>query len=367
MNIKLTIVNPRPGNNNTYPNAVFAQNVRYFLLLSWALFTLKVSAQTAPVEVVENTLKIGGLSEETFYYGFAEGDQLIFTFDEVNNKELKEVEIIEYPSSSKFMDYKTKRIGNKIITVNKTGIYKFRFANSALLGRVCKFRIQRIPSSDKYKTFNTSVYWRTVYDTTYREEEERYLVRIDTISEDFYSSMPQISSQNALNGNSNRQVIDFVLPHNTVSWSFYIGTGKKSKEALDKAQTSFLKSSSKALSTILNYGPMTALALTGVSYISAVQGEDNVKYWFLSDYYSVTQFQNNQTFMQYKKGDVINEACQMKSPLKGKVYIGLLNDNTFDPIAVIIKATAVVVNEQWGTRTVRRMLLSSREEAYLKN
>jgi hypothetical protein len=105
-----------------------------------------------PIDVAESTLKVGGLGDEVFYYGFAEGDQLIFNFEELKGKELKELEIIELPSSSKFMDYKTKKIQNKIINVNRTGIYKFRFANSAISGRICKFKIQRIPASEATKT-----------------------------------------------------------------------------------------------------------------------------------------------------------------------------------------------------------------------
>jgi hypothetical protein len=45
------------------------------------------------------------------YYGFAEGDQMIFSFEEL--KELKESEIIEMPTSSKFMDYKSIKFTNK--------------------------------------------------------------------------------------------------------------------------------------------------------------------------------------------------------------------------------------------------------------
>jgi hypothetical protein len=52
----------------------------------WAcicLFVFPSYAQT-PIDVAENTLKISPSSEEVFYYGFAEGDQLIFDFEEIN-------------------------------------------------------------------------------------------------------------------------------------------------------------------------------------------------------------------------------------------------------------------------------------------
>lgn len=330
------------------------------------IFSTQLFGQT-PVDIFESTLKVGSFGEEVFYYGFAEGDQLIFNFKEVNGKELKELEIIELPSSSKFMDYKTKSIENKTLNITKTGIYKFRFSNSAISGRICKFKIQRIPSSEATKNFNTSVYWKTIYDTTYTTENEKYLIKSDTSFENVYSANPQVSSQNAINGNSNSQVVDFVLPTNTVSWSFYIGTGQEAKLAYAKAEAEFTKTAAAALVKVPGYGPMAALALTGISYISKVQGKDNVKYWFLTDANSSLLFQNNQPFNQYKKGDVVNEATQMKSPLKGKIYLGILNDNTFEPIDVTIKVTAIIVTEQWGTRPVQKMHVASHQEAYLKN
>lgn len=335
-------------------------------IIACLTFSFKTETQPAIV-VAESTLKIGALGEEVFYYGFAEGDQLIFDFEEVNGKELKEIEIIELPSSSKYMDYKSKKIENKTIAITQTGIYKFRFSNSAISGRVCKFKIQRIPANEGTKGFNTSVYWRTLSDTTFFTEQEKYLVKADTSFSDFYSSNPQISSQNALNGNKNYQVLDFVIPDNTVSWSFYIGTGKKGSEEYDKSRDAFLKTTASAAVKIPGYGAMAALALTGVSYFGKVQGEDNVKYWFLNDANSAAQFQAGLPFTQYKKGDVINEACQMKYPLSGKVYLALLNDNTMDVLTVTIKATAVIVKEQWGTRPVVKQKITTRQEPYLKN
>lgn len=181
------------------------------LLLSLNFLPYLLFAQT-PVDVVENTLKIPGVGEEVFYYGFAEGDQLIFNFEEVNGKELKEIEILEHPSASKFMDYKTKKIENKTLNITQTGIYKFRFSNSALGGRICKFKIQRIPATDATKKFNSSVYWRTMYDTTYTPKNEKYLVSSDTSAVQVVDQLAKISSTNALNGNSNKTIVDFTLP-----------------------------------------------------------------------------------------------------------------------------------------------------------
>ena len=81
---------------------------KILLTSAFLILQLLAAAQT-PVDVAESTLKVGALSEEVFYYGFAAGDQLIFNFEEVKGKELKELEIVELPGTSKFMDYKTKK------------------------------------------------------------------------------------------------------------------------------------------------------------------------------------------------------------------------------------------------------------------
>lgn len=330
------------------------------------VFSFNSTSQTI-VDVAENTLKVSALGEEIFYYGFAEGDKLIFNFEEVNGKELKELEIIEMPESSKFMDYKTTKIENKTINVSRTSIYKFRLSNSALGGRICKIKIQRIPASDATKNFNSSVYWKTVYDTTYTPVQENYLIKTDTLAQTIVDQTAKISSQNALNGNSNKTIVDFSLPKGTISWSYYIGVGQEGKQAYNNASDNFYNTASKAALRIPGYGTMAALALQGVNYFNKVQGEDNVKYWFITDWDNVLLFKNGNTFYQYKQGDVVNDASQMKSPKQGMVYLGLLNDNIAEPIDVIIKATAIVVTQQWGVRTIQKMHVNSREVVYLKN
>ncbi|MBK9391878.1 MAG: hypothetical protein IPN68_17415 [Bacteroidetes bacterium] len=320
-----------------------------------------------PLDVAESTLKVNGMGEEIFYYGFAEGDQLIFNFREVNGKELKELEIIELPSSSKFMDYETEKVEDKIISIASTGVYKFRFKNSAIGGRVCELKIQRIPSSDATKNFNTSVFWKTIYDTTYLPTQEKYLVRSDTTVVSLVDQIAKISSQTAVNGNPNRIIVDFTLPENTVSWSYYIGVGNEGKEAYDAARTKFLNSASASVSTIPGYGTMAALALSGINYFTKAQGDDNVKYWFIRDWENVQAWKTGEAFYHYKQGDVINDASQMKSPGIGKVYLGLLNDNVIDPIDVVVKVTAITIVQQWDSRIVNKMNVTLHQVAYLKN
>lgn len=331
------------------------------ILLSFLFYQLSI-AQLKPIDVAENTLKIGRFGEEIFYYGFAEGDKMIFSFEEANGKELKEIEIVELPSSSKFMDYKTNRIQNKTITINRTGIYKFRFANSAISGRVCRFKIQRIPASDVTMNFNTSVSWKTIYDTTYTTESEIYLESSDTSVVNLVDQVPKVSSKNALNGNDNKTIVDFSLPKGTISWSYYIGVGNEGKQAYDKASNAFLSAGAQTVSKIPGYGVLAALALNGINYFLATQGRDNVKYWFISNWDNVLLFKSNHTFLQYKQGDVINDAYQMQAPRSGQIYLGLYNDNIRDAIEVTVKVTAIVVTEVWKTKPIQKMNVISRRE-----
>ena len=335
---------------------------KFTSILLWLLFYQVSIAQLKPIDVAENTLKIGRFGEETFFYGFAEGDKMIFSFEEVNGKELKEIEIIELPSSSKFMDYKTNRIQNKTITINRTGVYKFRFANSAISGRVCRFKIQRIPASDVTKNFNTSVSWKTFYDTTYTTESDIYLEKSDTSVVNLVDQVPTISSKKASNGNNNKTIVDFSLPKGTISWSYYIGVGNEGKQAYDNGSNAFVTAGAQTVSKIPGYGVLAALALNGVNYFLATQGRDNVKYWFITDWDNVLLFRNNRPFRQYKQGDVISDAHQMQTPLSGKVYLGLYNDNIRDAIEVTVKATAIVVTESWKTKPVPKMNVTSRRE-----
>lgn len=332
-------------------------------LIICCLISTTLYGQTK-ISILETTKKIAPLSEENVFIGLHSGDILEINIEELNSKELKEIELIEYPSNSKFLDYKTSLINNKKITVNLTGVYKLRISNGALNSRICKVNLHRIPFANA-QDFNTSVYWKTSVDSIFFNKQVRCLVRDTTISE-FYSSTLSISSQNAINGNKNFQIISFELPVNTVSWSFYIGAGKEGKAEYERAQKQFLNTAAKFALKIPGYGPMAALALTGVSYINQVQGVDNVKYWFLSSVEDVQRFNSGITFYQYKKGDVINEAAQIKSPLKGKVYIALLNDNSIDLINVMIKATAIIVDKSMGKRTVTKLKTKTIEVPYLK-
>ena len=333
-------------------------------ILAFGLFTCRLFGQST-VDVAEITIKISSFGgEEVFYYGFAEGDQIVFNFYEVNGKELKEFEIIELPSSSKFMDYKTKKIENKILNITRTGIFKFRFSNSAVSARICKIKIQRIPASDETKNFNTSVYWKTVYDTTYTTEAEKYFIRGDTTISCLTDQIAKVHSQT--NANGSKTTFNFDLPANTVAWSYYIGVDQAGQQAYESASKELASKASPLVSQIPGYGPLAALALGSVSYLTAIQSGEDIDFYIVEGD-NLNLFLAGQQFYYVKKGKVINDYSRMLTPLIGTYHVCLSNDNAITGVTVAVKITAIIVKEQWGQRPIQRMHISSQQVAYLKN
>jgi hypothetical protein len=334
-------------------------------LLSISLLTSFALQGQHTVDILESTIKIPAFGEETFFFGFDEGDQVVLSFNEINKKDLKELEVMEWPSSVKFSEFKVDKV-SKTIEVLRKGVYRFRFTNTAISGRICKIRIQRIPRSNSTVGFDSNVYWTIVNDTSFTPMEERYLDKSDTSIINIVEQTSKISSQTALNGNPNLSIVDFELPTGTIAWSYYLGVGKEGQAAYDNARDKFMNTAAKQVSKLEGYGTMAALAIYGLNLFAKVQGENNVKYWIIRDWNSVQLFQSRQAFYCLKQGDVINEASQMTAPLNGKVYFGLVNDNVMIPIDVLIRVTAVKVVQTWGTRQTQKIKVTQRKEAYLK-
>lgn len=340
------------------------KKVLLFLLIPF-IFSFHLAEQT-PVEVAESTLKISGMGEEVFYYGFSEGDQIIFDFEEVKGKELKEVEIIEMPSSSKFMDYKVNKIQNKTINVTKTGIYKFKFSNSAVSGRICKFKIQRIPASEETKNFNTNVYWKTIQDTTFTMVQEKYLVRKEyktvtlvPTSEFFINS----GSNATFNGGKSRISIPVSLPRNTKEW-YYIFTASREKADVEKTKAAFNLSGE-----LTNLIDQTGALNFGLDMLTKPPG-GNVCDIYLLDYNNRGLFEAKAAYNYALTGTRQNIKSGIVKVIGGAGqtwYLGIKNPDDLYGIEVAIEVVAIILEEEWGVRDVQKFKVSTREEAYLKN
>ncbi|MDJ1485895.1 hypothetical protein QNI16_35770 [Cytophagaceae bacterium YF14B1] len=344
------------------------------LTLVSLLPTISKAQKSTPLVVFESTLKVSAMGEEVFYYGFKAGDQLLIDLEEVKGKELKEFEVSEYPSSSKFMDYKTKKITGKTIQIQSTAIYKFRLSNSSISGRICKIKLQRIPADNQ--SFNSTVNWKIKYDTTFYNENEKYLVARDTIIE---NTIPQhverVFSKTAINGKPNRSTVSFALPAGTISWSYYLGVGKDAEDCYRKAEEK-AKTMKSTLTTAANLADgasklipngsmaMAALALRGISAFTIPQA-DNVQF-YITDLANTQLFVNGQTpstVFTYGNGPLCYG--QMKGMINGQAYFCLLNDNIREGIDVTIRLSAVVVRERWAERTVKKFRVATSQQPFL--
>ena len=337
---------------------------KYFL--SFMLYgSLSVAATYGqkPIDVAESSIKVGIKAEEEVYFGFAEGDQLIFSFEEANGKEMKEVEIVEMPATSKFMEYKTSKIENKTINVLRTGIYKFRFANSAILPRVCKYKIQRIPAGAATQHFNTTVYFDEYNDTTYTNEVETFVDRSDTVISNFQDRTIKVNPLTA--PGSSKTTFNFVLPENTVAWSYYVCADKGGQQVYQEAAKTLASNSGRVMEKFPKYGPLAAVALEAPSYLIRIDTGQHINYWIVENE-NEELFRNGEQFRFIKKGKGINDFARME-PGDRAFYFCLHNDYKDAPVTVMVKITAILINEKFSSEPVRKMHVTVKKGMHLKN
>lgn len=330
-----------------------------------------LSAQSViePVEVVDLTLKIGGLSSEELFYGFAEGDVIVFSFEEIKGKELKEVEIIELPSQSKFMDFKPTKISEKEIKVQRTGIYQFKFTNSAVSGRICKVIIQRIPISEELINFDTGWEWKTNYDTSYVEYTEdsiigydttytsfkvKELVKVDTTF-DKKEEIPRVHTR--LNVNGDKTYVYYAFPNNientlytrkVVAWGYYIGTDKKEPVVSNV--------SSKMMKSVFALNPVGGMALGVLSIASSTNG-NNLDYHIVRDKENLEAFFAERQFNRLAGADVSMAASRFEGNWQGVIYVCLDNDHTY-PVDVRVIVSSVMVNYYYEMKEYKKPKLT---------
>jgi hypothetical protein len=358
-------------------------NRKITIILGLSLWTVTAFGQE-PIDVTDQTIRIGGLKEEVIYFGFAEGDKIIFNFKEADNKELKKIEIVEYPSNSKFSDYKTKIIENKTITVTKQGIYIFRFENSAISGRICKIKIQRIPGSEATKNFNSTVTWETRqettyntytkdvivgYDTTYVQKSKKELVKTELSEDMIVDKNERVNSINNLDY-KNYKTIPVTLPQNEIStyktkkiisWAYWIGVGKESSEAWAKNVKTVSNVASGAL-TIFGGGPLAGIAVGAVTNLAMPTTGEDVAYWFIPDYQNEQLFLVNQSFSQFDKGKGVAAFGKNSNRTQGVFYIGLLNDNQFQGIDANVKISVIWETNYYEDKQYTEMNVTPRYE-----
>lgn len=338
-----------------------------------SLFCSSIILGQDMIEVADLTIKVGSKDEELIYYAFEEGDKIIFSFEEVDGKELKELEIIEYPGNSKFRDFQVKKIERKEIKVNQKGIYVFRFLNSNVISkRICKIKISRIPDSIEKSDFNTGVKWVEKFDTTYsvksediiigyktinKQKSRRVLISTDTSVVTILDRIERVHSMTNMS-NSNISYVNIQLPYNTyspnqflpykstevLSWAYSISVGNTGeawyKDANSKAvakTTAELAVNAGLISS--GYGALALLAIEGISVFSNPPQGDNIKFRILTNI--------NGTTYSLGHGNSVAAFGKITEYNQGGFSLELVNDNLMDGLNVNVKVIAVTITKTW--------------------
>ncbi len=336
-------------------------NRKFFLtILTGGLMTTLQLYGQKPV-IIENTMKVAAFKEEIFYYGFAAGDKLIFNLEETNKRDIQEIEITELPSSLKLKENKVKKIENRTFDIAKTGIYKFRIANTTILPRNCKITIQRIPANESTQDFNTTVYTRTVNDTSYINETETYIDMTDTVISNLQDRTVRIQSPSNTTGN--KANFSFLLPPNSIAWSYYIYTDVAGKQVYEEAVKKLNESLTET--KFSNYGPLAAEAFGATSYLKKLDSGKEIDFWIVEGE-NANLFMTGAQFRFMKKGKIINDFSKMNYR-DGSLYFCFSRGASTEPATITVKITALQINEALKLKTVQRISVKPKTEMYLKN
>lgn len=345
--------------------------MKYIIPIIFLLTGNSLISQT-PVEVADLTIQLGTKDEKLLYYGFEKGDKVKFKIEERDGKDIGEIEIIEYPESSKFKDLGAIS-ANKSVSVKERGIYILRLRNNkAFKKRKVKVYIERTPENESTLDFDTDIVWDTKLDTAYtyktkkvttgyrtvaKQKSNRVLSSIDTTVIKILTRTERVNSKmNLTNGNTS--TLTFQIPEKIseptifrpteetecVSWAYSIVVGDTGdawyKDANKKAaakSTTNLAVSSGLLSS--GYGALALLAIEGVSLFTTPPNGDNIHF----------QFVQNQNGVNYNvaKGNSVAASDRVLTHKGGHYSLNLTNDNIYTGLNVQVEVIAVMATKKW--------------------
>jgi len=336
-------------------------NKIFIIILLFIAFSCYTFGQESKKLVAETSIKIKSLSRNELFFGFDAGDKIIVNLEMVKGKHIKEFGIYKYPNFSLFMDFKTKEINNKEISIKEKGVYKFEFRNSSIFNRICKIKIERVPNSIDNINFNTDISWENIVDTVYYSEDENYIISKDTSIVNITDQVVKVHS--STNNYGNKTSFNFKLPENTIAWSYYVGVNQEGQVAFDDAVKELSKISSPFIFKMPGYGPLAALALDSAPFIANLQKGEDINFYIVEGN-NVNYFLNGTPFYYIKKGMVINDFSKME-PNFNNLNFCFFNDNAITSVLVTVKITAIIVKENWGKRKIKKVKLNKYKRPYL--
>ncbi|MCE3296018.1 MAG: hypothetical protein K0R65_1732 [Crocinitomicaceae bacterium] len=272
------------------------------------------------IDVTEQTILLPGHSEKEVYFAFAAGDQVVLNLKS-KKKTIGQVEIIEYPSNSKFSDVDVKAV-NKTMQVSQNTVFIYKFKNTSRKKRLCKIKIQRIPANESTKNYNSAVRWITkqdttwnVYtkevlvghDTTYQQKSKKVLLKTEIKESLILDKTPRVHT--SLNSKGNKTEVSFTIPENEtsdlktkelVSWGYWIGVNDEGSKAWNDNMKTVVSLASKVTSIVIS--PLGGAALGLVGNLAIPAGGDEV-FYRLANKENRDLFWKDVDFKAYDKGN----------------------------------------------------------------
>ncbi|MES1197833.1 MAG: hypothetical protein ABUL41_00990, partial [Chitinophagaceae bacterium] len=149
--------------------------------------------------------------------------------------------------------------------------------------------------------------------------------------------------------NTNKSVLDFMLPAGTSKWVYWIGTGVSSETTFENDRKKFADGKAKAGGAT---NPMAGLALGFSSLSNSTEGNP-VHYYFISTGEETQKFSKAQAFKFFKQGESSLDFALMNYANKNpqKYYLALRNDNLTQNADVTVKIIAMIVASKYKALT----------------
>ena len=342
------------------------------------LISINLIYALEPVTVAQLTIDIGAKKSEEMFYGFAEGDVIIFSFEEINGRKVRSIEITELPNNIRFSDMNQASTREFKINVTNESVYKFEFSNSSLRKRICRVTIKRIPSTEELVNFNTDWKWENVYDTIFTPFVEDSLVGYDTIMKPFTknelvridTTFHEIKSNetqtrirsrthtscfgNAASCTKNKTMLSY--PENTEFLLVWIGVGQNAKSQFDDLTKQFSKTIINSGLTYLS-GGAGLLASSFVnntidSFLDNIKPSKSVIDIFFTDKKNADFWYNDMnnrinTFkgLSFKNKAIFKHTINKKDLPKENMYLCIKNNATRNGVDVTMSVVAVTLEE----------------------
>jgi hypothetical protein len=306
--------------------------------------------------VADLSFQISSRKEKIFYYKFAEGDTIIFNAWTIKGKDISEVSITKWPTTTVFNSWAIPVVENKKIFIEKSSVYSIGFKNSSIISsKSYKFVLHRVPTNEKFIDFNTEVEWDTFYDTTYVSTIKYALTHTDTIPEEIINRQVKIGSK--FSGNT-RTYMQISLPKGTSYWVYWIGVGQEAAQGL-QGMISQLPKSAGVLGIT---DPVTAFAIGLVPNLFSLSKGYDINYYLIHDYDNASKFKSGEVFYSFKKGEkIITEYAKMKEPKGGIFYLGLSNSySMMTSKKVTVKCVAVKIIPRYEILKIKKPVIKAR-------